>query len=224
MTVKRLAAPRFWAIPRKTAKYIPTPRPGPFSLHTGLPLTVVLRDNLKLAATLRELRTILLAGHVRVNGVVRKDPRYTMGSMDILSVDNVNYILFPTRKGLSLFFIPSSEKKLALVTNKHVLSGGRVQLSLHDGSTMLAEKKVKTRDVLVLSLPDKTIDSVIGCAEGSLAVVMSGKNRGKTGTIKTFVDARSALMTIDGKDVPVPRQSLFVLGTGTSVIPLGDKV
>ncbi|MFC2143717.1 30S ribosomal protein S4e, partial [Candidatus Aenigmatarchaeota archaeon] len=38
MTLKRLAAPRFWPIERKNKKYIISPKPGPFAKEDSIPL------------------------------------------------------------------------------------------------------------------------------------------------------------------------------------------
>ena len=47
--LKRIAAPKSWLINRKSSTFIVRPNPGAHALDKGLPLGVIIRDNLKLA-------------------------------------------------------------------------------------------------------------------------------------------------------------------------------
>ena len=84
--LKRLAAPRSWAIPRKTNVYTTKPRPGAHPIERALPLATVIRDMLKLTETGREARRIIGAGEVHVDGRVVKEPKFAVGFMDVVSV------------------------------------------------------------------------------------------------------------------------------------------
>ncbi|MEK9697836.1 MAG: 30S ribosomal protein S4e, partial [Candidatus Poseidoniales archaeon] len=68
--LKRLAMPRSWPITRKTDIWVSRPNPGAHSLDLCIPVGVVIRDILQFANTMREVRYILQAGKVSVDGKV----------------------------------------------------------------------------------------------------------------------------------------------------------
>ena len=57
--LKRLASPKSWPIKKKGIKWVKRPFPGPHSFKLGLPITIVLREMLCYAKTLKEVRSIL---------------------------------------------------------------------------------------------------------------------------------------------------------------------
>lgn len=57
--IKRMAAPKSWAVPRKTSHWITKPSPGPHGTQESMPLLAVVRDMLKLCDNSREARFII---------------------------------------------------------------------------------------------------------------------------------------------------------------------
>ena len=51
--LKRIAAPKAWAVKRKEGAFLIRPNPGAHSLRSGLPITVVLRDLLGIAKSVK---------------------------------------------------------------------------------------------------------------------------------------------------------------------------
>ena len=68
--LKSLAAPKTWPIPRKRFVFVTKQHPGPHTLNSSMPLSVVLRDVLKALSVAREMKKALAAGKILVNGVV----------------------------------------------------------------------------------------------------------------------------------------------------------
>ena len=89
--MKRLAMPRSWPITRKTNIWVSRPNPGAHSLELCIPVGVVIRDILQFANTMREVRYILQAGKVSVDGKTIKDTRRGVGLMDVLTLGDNNY-------------------------------------------------------------------------------------------------------------------------------------
>ena len=54
--LKRLNAPKSWPVPRKSNVWVTSPNPGPHSLDGCMPLSVVLRDMLKVVDTAAEAK------------------------------------------------------------------------------------------------------------------------------------------------------------------------
>ena len=84
--VKRQLAPTFWTINRKEGKFVMRVNPGPHPGKRAYPLGIVLRDVLKVASTGYEVDRILKAGKVKVDGLIRRDPNFAIGLMDIVEL------------------------------------------------------------------------------------------------------------------------------------------
>lgn len=69
---KRLAMPRSWAQPRKTTVWISKPDPCGHPIENCMPLTVIIRDELGLAQTKREVKRMLATRQIMVDGRVPK--------------------------------------------------------------------------------------------------------------------------------------------------------
>ena len=83
--LKLIAAPKTWFVPRKTNVFTLRPSPGAHSLSYGMPLGLLLRDQLKVASTMGEARKIISNKEVLVDGVARTDHRFIVGLFDVLS-------------------------------------------------------------------------------------------------------------------------------------------
>ncbi len=193
--LKRKPAPAFWPIHRKDLPWIVKPSSGSHSLENCLPMTMVLRDMLRVAQTRKEGKLILCQGKVLVDGKVRKSDDSPVGLMDVISMPDMNkyYRVMPSHKGLVLAPISKEEsnRKLVRVEDKATVSNG-VQIVLHDGSNMLIkiadpknpiEVPYQTFDILMITFPDKQVTQSLKTKEGNIAIITGGKNIGKMGKI-----------------------------------------
>jgi small subunit ribosomal protein S4e len=213
--LKRKPAPRFWPIHRKEYVWAVRPSPGPHSLENCLPLAIVLRDILGLAKTKKEAKTIVSQGRVYVDGKVRREDNFPVGSMDVISIPEVakRFRALPSSKGLILHPIDKDEAnfKLCRIENKTVVKNGHVQLNLHDGSNVSVkvedpknpqEDVYETLDTLKVSLPERQILEHTKLKQNDFAIITGGKNIGKHGKIIEIDRAkgkkrRNALVTLD---------------------------
>jgi len=224
--LKRLVAPKFWPIHRKEKKFVISPRPGPHPKDFCIPLGVLIRDYLNHAENIREVKEILNKNFVKVDGIVRKDYKFPVGLMDIVTIGNEFYRIVPGKKGLYPIKIDKSEAttKLLKVRGKTILKGGKIQLNLHDGKNMLTDRNdIKPNDVLVFDLNSKTIKEVIPFKESSLALIIKGKSAGSTGKIekiKATFSQSVVTITTNEKSFDVPRDYVFVVGTTKPIITI----
>ena len=140
--MKRLAAPRSWVIPRKTNVYTTKPRPGAHPVERALPLATVVRDFLKLTETGREARRVIGAGDVLVDGRIVKDAKFAVGFQDVVSVPKTKQawrVFIDDKARLRIVAIAADQAawKLAQITGKTTVTGGRTQLNFHDGRNLL---------------------------------------------------------------------------------------
>src|SRR5207245_5632041 len=99
--LKREPSPGFWPLHRKEETWAPMTRPGPHAREKSLPLVLLLRDILGYAKTAHEAKRIIDSDHVRVDGGVRTDHRFSAGMMDVVPVGgaNPNFPIMPKAGG-----------------------------------------------------------------------------------------------------------------------------
>lgn len=214
--MKRSMAPKFWKIPRKRLKFVVCPKPGAHRTKNCIPLGVLLRDYFGFAETMKEAKSILKKGFVKVNGLIKKDHRFSIGFTDIVEIGNDKFIVTVDKKGL----IPletKENKKLCKIVNKKTIKGGKIQIIFHDGRTMLAEKDYKTNDVVVFDIVSRSIVDHIPFEKGNLAMICGGQNRGRVGKIKEIITTKSGqpnkvVIEINGNQTIVRIDYVFVIG------------
>lgn len=226
--MKRLTIPRTWPLPRKTHKWAIRPTLGPHPVEHSVPLLVLVRDYLHYADTAAEARKIISARTIMVDGVVRTDPKYPCGLMDVISIPSVkeHYRVLVDSRGF-LRVVPISAKeaqwKLCRVENKTTVKGGQTQLNLHDGRNVLTDEAYKTGDVLKISLPSQEIMEVFPFQPGAVALITGGKHAGHVAPIKgmeTTKSSRPNVVHLDGFSTIKPY--VFPVGTKEAVIKLPE--
>ncbi|QLH75343.1 MAG: 30S ribosomal protein S4e [Methanomassiliicoccales archaeon] len=218
--MKRLMAPRSWAVPRKKSVWITGTNPGAHSKQTSMSLMVVIRDMLGLCDTYAEGKKILSNREVLVDGRVVTEERFPVGLMDVVSIPklNQNYRMMLDRKG-KFRLVPISEGKekwkLCRIDGKTTLSGGKVQLNMNDGRCIIVEKDVwKCGDVVKIELPSQKILDTYRLAKGNVAFIISGSHVGELGVIDEYIIERSSAPNLvkmkDG--ILTIKENVFVVG------------
>jgi len=234
--LKRKPAPKMWPIHRKEAVWTVKPKPGPHSLSNSLPLEFIVRDMLNFANTGREAKNVISQEKIRVDGKVRRDERFLVGLMDVISIVDTEqfYRVLPSKKGLFLHSINSDEAafKLYRIEDKTVVKGGKVQLDHHDGTSypIPEEDTYQTLDVLKLSVPDRDLMGHTKLNIGAPAIVTGGKNIGKYGRVtiiekKPNQKRRDLIVTLEdtsGNQFQTILDFVFVLGDTEPSISLPE--
>ncbi|MCH4814916.1 MAG: 30S ribosomal protein S4e [Saccharolobus sp.] len=211
--ITRFETPWFLVISKKQYKWTVRPNAGPHPIGKSIPLAVVIRDYLKLAGTVREAKHIIFNGKVLVDGKVRKDYKYPVGLMDIVSIpsadlyfrvlpDNVRFMR------LSKISADEAHYKYVRIMNKTTIKGGGIQLNLEDGRNILVDKETaknfKTLMTLKIELPSQNIVDSFTISEGSYAIFVGGKNVGIHGVVKNinlskFKSRKYSVITLESK-------------------------
>lgn len=226
--IKRQLAPAFWAIRRKEGQFVMRVNPGPHPGKRAYPLGMVLRDELKVASTGHEVDRILRAGKVKVDGVVRRDPNFAIGLMDVLELAMGQAYRMVPKNGVSLspIAIEEAEKglKLIKITSKTSIRGKKIQYGFHDSKTLISDQNLKVGDSCVVSLPAvNNITSHIAFEKGATALIITGENAGAVGKIEDIQDGvfslpKRALVSFDDKSVELPVEMVMVVGSDRPVI------
>jgi small subunit ribosomal protein S4e len=187
---KRLSVPKSWPVERKTATWTVKAGAGPHG-EAGVPLLIVLRDVLGYVDSRKEANYALNQNGVFVNGDVPSSVERPIGMFDILAfVEREEfYRVFPDEGGrLSLTPIDAdaAESRLGKIVRKTQVTGGDVQLTLHDGANLRVEdgSEYATGDSLVVDNETKEIVAHFVYEEGALVTAVAGSHAGEIGTVE----------------------------------------
>mgnify|MGYP006084034073 FL=1 len=228
--LKRQMAPLFWGITRKDKRFVITVKPGPHKKNYSIPTAVFLRDTLKVVTSLREAKTAIYSGKVKIDGVVRKSLHHAIGLMDVVELENVSdiYRLVPTEgKILKPIKINESEKdkKLVSVTSKTTINKGKLQIGFHDGRSIITDTKMSVGDTCLIQIPDGKILEVIKLEGGSHGLVTRGVNSGQIGKIETieegtFILPKRVILSLGDKKIEIPADIIMTIGKEEPIIQI----
>jgi small subunit ribosomal protein S4e len=228
--MKRLAAPRKWAIPRKTDLWVVKSSPGPHGVSDSLPLMLVLRDRLEICDNASEARYIIGQREILVDGQITTNYKHPVGFMDVISIPKLKEhyrVMLDNRGKLQLISIPEEESrwKLLRIENKTTVKGGKTQLNLHDGRNILVPKnQYKVCDVLKMELATKKILGVYPFDKGYLAMFIGGKHIGRMAKITGKKKTRSPMPNlVVFEDFSTEQDYVFVVGKEASEITIPEE-
>ena len=203
---------------------------------------VIVRDILGLADKGKEAKSIIKMGEVHVDGKPRKDHKYPVGLMDVVSIPKMkmNYRIVPTYKGLKLIGIDAKEakKKLCKIDNKISArkkkddTSPKFQLNLHDGRNILipvaGSEKYTVGDSIIMDPVGNKILDHLEFEEGALAIVVKGKNIGLVGEIEKIMVTKTKeptklIFNVDGDKIEVIKDYVFVIGRDSPVMKLTEE-
>ncbi len=228
--LKRQMAPTFWGINRKEKRFVITVRPGSHPKNYSIPTAVLLRDTLKKVKTLREAKSSIYDGKVKIDGVTQKSLHHSIGLMDVIELDGTTdvYRLVPKQGHiLQPIKIDSAEKskKLSKVKSKTNIKGGKTQLGFHDGRTIITDMKANIDDTCLLQIPEQKILDVIKFEKNSQVIVTRGINTGRIGLVNeikqgTFTLPKRISVIIDDNTVEIPATITMVVGKDKPIIQI----
>jgi len=167
----------------------------------SVPVLIAVRDMLKLAHTLKEVKYMIHLKLLKLNGKPVKDFKESIKIFNILEADKP-YILkvLPTKR---FVFEPLDSKhqnsRTVKVADKKLIGKDKFQLNFHDGSNLLStDKKIKVGDSLTISF-DKKILSHTSLEKGKSVFIISGKYMGKEGKIDS-VNGKEISLKISDMD------------------------
>jgi len=228
--LKRQMAPTFWGINRKEKRFVITVRPGSHPKNKSIPTAVFIRDTLKKVNTLREAKSSIYNGKVKIDGVIQKSLHHSIGLMDVVELDGTDdmYRLVP-KDGRVLVPIKidgaEKSKKLVKVKSKTTNKGGKTQIGFHDGRTIIADVDVNTDDTCLLQIPEQKILDVIKFEKNSQVIVTNGINAGHIGLVNeikggTFTLPKRVNLLVDDKMIEIPANITMAVGKEKPVIQI----
>lgn len=221
--MKRLAMPRSWKIVRKSSTWVPKPLAGKHAAKASMPLGLILRDYLQLATTMPEAKMIIGNRDVLVDGRPAASHKTPVGLMDVISLPKLEKhwrVVLDSHGRVAVAEIPAAQAawKLCRIENKTVVSGGRLQLNLHDGRNVLVkEKSYNTGDVVKLALPEQEIKGHYAFGQGMTALVTGGTHVGsfaKVDSVEVIRSPRPNLVNLKVGEQPFSTIKTYVFLVG----------
>lgn len=215
MHLKRQTISKLWPVPRKArTTYVVKPN---FSEDKGLPVLVVLRDILKVAANRKEVKQIIHEKNLLVNMHPVVDDKNSVVLFDTLT-------FVPTKKSFRLEFSKNGKfdlveikeneagKKISKITNKKILRGKKIQLNFGDGRNILSNEKCLVNDSVILNLQNKKVEKILPMKEKAKVLVLEGKHTGETGVIEEILsDKKMAKIKTSENNISVLIKQLIVI-------------
>lgn len=188
--LNRLNLPKYIKILRKERKYLIKPIPGPHPVDDSLALAVLLRDYMKIAMNMREVKYILRNRKVKVDNRYIIEPKFPVGFQDIVEIDGIGrYVIDLDEHGYFVIRDQKELNKVLKVIRKVKVKDGKLQYTFHDGRTLLSEdNSIKVGDSVVFNLENKKIIHIISQNKAVECIVLRGKHRGFRGKIKQILN------------------------------------
>ncbi len=231
----RIAAPKKYPILKKVAHYVIKVSPGPHPKRDSLPLLLILRDLLRLTKNAKESKKLLNSRKVLVDKKVRKDPKFPVGLMDVISIPDLNQnfrVVFDNHGKVRLIEIDEKEAglKLCKIMDKKLIKKGKIQLNLHDGRNILVDdQKYKSGDSILISLPKQEIKLHLPFEKGMLVYIVDGTHIGEMAKITEFRPMpgsnpdRVLLENVNGETFETLKKYIFIIGKEKPEINLSGE-
>ncbi|MCB9362447.1 30S ribosomal protein S4e [Candidatus Woesearchaeota archaeon] len=211
--LKRIAAPKAWNILRKSAAFVTRSKPGKHTLADSLPVSVVLRDMISIADTVKEVKYLLTNKQVLVNGKVVRDHRMPVGLLDIIELPSSKecFRLVLNRKGKLAALSTKEKDVVSKIVNKTLIRGGKIQLQLNDGCNVLLDKdQYKTGDSIVVD--KKKIKEHFALAPKAYIFLTGGKHIGDAGVVEEILGSKILYKNKDKEVIETEKSYAFVIG------------
>ena len=218
--MKRITAPKTWRVSRKDTNFITRPHPGGHQQALSISLNTFLKEMTPTTQTTKETKYLLTKQDVLVNGTKKRAHKHQVGIMDTITIpsQNKNFRITVDTKGkltATETTLEDAKQTIAKITGKKILKGKKVQINTLGGINIETDEKqakeYKTGDTLIISLPEKKIQSHIKRENGTHVLVFTGKHAGKTGTLEEIKEGHAKIKT---QKETIQTNKAYVIATG----------
>jgi len=129
-------------------------------------------------------------GNIKIDGKVRKDPRYPVGVMDVVSIEKTGEffrLLYDVKGRYQAHKIDAKEGsfKLCLIKKKAMGPNKIPYIVTHDGRTIrFPHPDIKKHDSIKLNLETGEVDGLIKFENGASVTIIGGNNIGRVGILQ----------------------------------------
>lgn len=174
----------------------------------SVPLLIAVRDMLKLANTSKEVKGMVHAKKLKINGKTAKnltDPICLFSRIEA----NKNYLLTILPTGRFSFVETKEHDRKLKIIGKTMVAGKKIQYSLHDGTNIISDKQFSVNDTLILT-NDNKISKHISLDKGKEVFAFSGSYVGREGKIKE-ISGNNITVNFDKEEAVISKSHLIVI-------------
>ena len=191
--LKRIVMPKSWPVHRKSNVWITRPKTGAHSFRKSMSINTIMKEMMNCANTTKEVKHILNAGKVKIDGIVRKDYKFAVGLMDVITIEGItssSRLLLNQKGKFVLHELPKSEStiKPLKIINKKVLKGKKVQLNFIDGKNIIDKGDYKVDGTALLDFKTNKLKESIPFEKGAIVYITGGARVGEMGVIKEIIE------------------------------------
>ena len=214
--LKRINAPKTWKIQRKGIKFTTKSNPGGMPKALTIPVSNILKFDLKLANSVKEVKHLIFEGLIFVNGKKVTDYKYPLCFTDVLSIPKIEKyfrLIIDTNGILRILPITKEESvlKITKIIGKTFVKG-KMQLNLMDGRNVFFDKHhYKVKDSLLLTMPEQIVKEHLPFEKGALVLLYQGKHIGKIGKVN---DVKKEGIIVKTKDDEFETKTEYALVIG----------
>ncbi len=228
--LKRIVMPKSWPVHRKKNVWITRPKTGAHSFRVSMSINTIMKEMMECANTTKEVKHILNEGKVQIDGVVRKDYKFAVGLMDVITIGGIanSVRLLLNKKGkFVLHELSKSEStiKPIKVIGKKILKGKKVQINFIDGKNRIEKGNHQVDETVLLDFKTNKIKESIAFEKGAIVYIIGGARVGEMGIIKEIIDSEgsnpSHIVCTKGKEeFKTLKKYAFVIGKSKPIISL----
>lgn len=224
--LKRINAPKTWKIQRRGIKFTTKTNPGGMARGLTMPIANVLKYELKVATSIKEVKHLVNAGEVLVNGKKINDYRNPVCFTDVVSLPKASKhfrLIIGTDGILRLIPITKEEStlKVSKITGKTLVKG-KTQLNLLDGRNIFFDKQhYKVKDSVLITLPEQVVKEHLTFEKGALVLLYQGKHIGKIGKVHD-VKGNSIFVKTKSEDFETNTAYALVIGKDHALVKMSE--
>ncbi|MBU2589719.1 MAG: 30S ribosomal protein S4e [Nanoarchaeota archaeon] len=231
--LSRLAMPKAWPFKRKGIKFIVRPKSSR-PMRDSLPILLIVREMLGYVKTAREAKKVLNNKDVLVNKKIVKDPKLSVGLMDIIEFPKLKTqfrVLLNKQGKFKLQPIEAKDTGLkpSKILSKNILKGKKIQINLDDGKNILIkENNYKVGDTLLIDLEKNEIKEHLPLEKSATIYLTSGKKMGFIGTVESIkqfsgVQEDNIIFNHKGKSEETKKKYALVIGKNKAAINIEEN-
>ncbi|MES1905959.1 MAG: eukaryotic ribosomal protein eS4 [Paramarteilia canceri] len=185
--LKRTNAPKSYGLAKMGGVFAIKHQAGPHSSKMSIPLTYLLRHNLKFAENNQEVSRIMKKRIIKVDNQIRSSYKFPVGLMDILTVADRNYLVSYDSQGrfaLLKLGQDQAQTKLLKVTKKYTSLGKVPMIQTHNGQNIrYPHPMIKLNDTVKYDIKTNKIVEIYPMKIGQTVMAINGNNAGRIGNL-----------------------------------------
>lgn len=178
------------------------------SSSNSVPLVIAIRDMLNLASTSKEVKGMIHNKKLKINGKIAKTLTDPISLFSRIEADK-NYLLTILPTGRFSFVETKENQRKLKINGKRLVTGKKLQYSLHDGTTVTSDKEFSVGDTLIINDENKIVKHIV-FDKGKEVFAFKGSYIGKEGKIQS-ISGDKVTVKFDKEEAVVEKSHIIAI-------------